>query len=80
MKDNKWYTYLAMVFAIWFALTSWYWSYLANIFISYPFGLAGLALYYIGRKYSPENRLNKKVLIVLLAGWISSALSILFFR
>jgi len=70
--NGPWYTKLAMVFAIWFALTSWLWTYLMNIFISYPFGVAALLLFLKERKRDPQNILNNRVLLVLIAGWIIS--------
>jgi hypothetical protein len=70
--NNKWYTYLALVFAIWFALSSWIWVYLFNVFFSYPFGAVAILLYFFEKKRNPGNYLNKWVLIILIAGWLSS--------
>ena len=78
--NTKWYTYLALLFAGWFALTSWIWAWMLNIFFSYPFGLVALLLYFIGRKTTPGNRLNKVVLILLGAGWGSSIIAAMLLR
>lgn len=75
MENNKWYTWVAMVCAIWFALTSWFWVWLINIFFSYPFGLLALLLWFVGKKYNAGNKLNKKVAILLIAGWLISLVS-----
>jgi hypothetical protein len=80
VTNNKWYTWVALVFAIWFALTSWLWAWLLNIFLSYPFGLAALIIYFIGRKHAPGNKLNRAVLIILALGWLSSIVSALLIR
>jgi len=78
--NSKWYTKLAMVFAIWFALTSWLWTYLMNIFISYPFGVIALLLFLKERKRDPQNVLNNRVLLVLIAGWIISIVAAVVIR
>lgn len=74
---NKWYTYFALVFAIWFALTAWFWAWLANLFFSLPFGLAALILYFTGRYQVPGNRLNRAVLIILITGIAVSVTTLL---
>ena len=72
MKNNKWYTWVAYVFAIWFAFSSWCWLYELNLVFSYPFGLAAWILWFIGRKQNPENELNKKVKVILIRGLLIS--------
>ena len=76
----KWYTYIAFIFALWFVLTSWIWFPLFfNIWGSYPFGLAALILYVTGKFNNPGTRLNKIVLITLLAGMASSIVAFVLF-
>jgi len=77
---SKWYNGIALVFAIWFALTSWLWTYLMNIFISYPFGVVALLLYLKRRKIEPESKANKSVLLILIAGWIISIVAAVLFQ
>ncbi len=79
MKDTKWYTILALILAIWFVLTSWLWVWVLNLFISFPIGLVALILYFVGRRQSPGSRLNKIVLILLIAGFCSSVITIFLF-
>ncbi|MDQ3109575.1 MAG: hypothetical protein M3R17_06735 [Bacteroidota bacterium] len=71
-NTNIYFTF-ALIFAIWFILTSWFWVYYANLFISFPFGLASLILWYKGKKIGQEKRFNF-VGILLLSG---TALSII---
>jgi hypothetical protein len=78
--NNKWYTYLALVCAIWFTLTSWIWTYLFNIFFSYPIGALALLLYFFEKRKNPGNGLNKWILVVLVPGWLASILAMLIIR
>ena len=59
-------TIIALLCAVWFALTSWMSVY--AIWLSYPFGLAALLLYFIGRFHSPGSKLNQAVLWILIVG------------
>lgn len=77
---TKWYTWVALVLAVWFALTSWMWFWLFNLIFSYPFGLVALALWWLGRKQNATNKINRAVFWILMAGWISSILAILMFK
>ncbi len=61
---------IALVFAIWFALTGWMSFY--AIYASFPFGLAALILYFTGRWHSPGSKLNRAVLWVLIVGLVTS--------
>jgi hypothetical protein len=79
MGQNKWYTWVALICAIWFALTSWFWAWLINIIFSYPFGVLALILWFVGRRKNPGNKLNRIVLILLIAGWLSSIITGLLF-
>jgi hypothetical protein len=67
------YFYVALICAIWFVLTSWFWVYYANVFISFPVGLISLVTWYKGRKIGNEKRFNL-VGILLISG---AALSII---
>jgi hypothetical protein len=76
----RWYTYVALACAIWFALTSWIWIWLFAIFFSYPIGLIALFLWLYERRKNPENSMNSRVLWILIAGWISSILAMTIFK
>ena len=41
---------LALLCAIWFVLTAWFWTYFANLLLSYPVGLVGLLPQKLGRR------------------------------
>jgi hypothetical protein len=69
-----------MAFAIWFVLSSWAWPYLFNLFFSYPFGLAALGIYFLVKRNDPGNQLNKKVIVLLIIGWICSIAAFLLFQ
>ena len=75
-----WYTYVALVCAVWFALTGWVWTYLFNIFFSYPFGALALLLYFFEKKKNPQNDLNKWTAVVLAVGWLASILAMLIIK
>jgi uncharacterized membrane protein YdcZ (DUF606 family) len=71
---------VALVCAIWFAITGWIWTWLFAIFFSYPVGLIALLIYLFERRKNPENSLNNKILWILIAGWIASILAMLLFK
>ena len=74
MKNNKWYSYLALVLAI----TAWAWAVLVNIWTAYLFALAALVLYFIARKTNPGSRINNVVLKILIIGGLLSLIGLLF--
>ncbi|CAN5875332.1 hypothetical protein BH11BAC7_BH11BAC7_11840 [soil metagenome] len=69
------YFYVALICAIWFLLTSWFWVYYANVFISFPFGLLSLILWYKGKKIGKEKRFNF-VAVLLISGVALSLISL----
>jgi hypothetical protein len=77
---TRWYTYVALGCASWFALTSWIWTWLFAIFFAYPIGLIALFIWLAERRKNPENSMNNRVLWILIAGWISSILAMVFFK
>jgi hypothetical protein len=70
MKKNNLLFYVAVVLAIWFALTSWAWTYLICLFISYPFGLISFIMWLSLRKTNPER--SQWILKILTIGLIVS--------
>lgn len=75
-KADYWY-YSSLVLSIWFLMTSWLWFFLINLVVSFPAGLLGLLLYFIGKKKSTESEKYKKILHILISGFILSF--VLFF-
>jgi membrane protein implicated in regulation of membrane protease activity len=71
---------VALICAAWFALTGWIWTWLFAIFFAYPFGLLALFLYRFERKKNPENTLNRRVLWILITGWMISIVGMLLVR
>nr|WP_121269792.1 hypothetical protein [Pedobacter schmidteae] len=73
---NKLPNIIGIIFAVWFALTSWLWTYNAALVISYPFGLISLLiLLFSASKYGKVT-----IKYLLLAGFITSILAILMYR
>lgn len=54
---------MALVCAIWFLLTSWFWAYFAALLFAYPVGLVGIIFWWLGKR-AEKKLLNK------IAGWI----------
>lgn len=77
---TKWYTWVALVCAAWFALTSWMWFWLFNLIFSYPFGIIALTIWWFTHKKNPENKVNKAIFWLLIGGWISSIVAVLLFN
>ncbi|NOT75796.1 MAG: hypothetical protein HOP08_12790 [Cyclobacteriaceae bacterium] len=70
---------LSLLCGIWFALTSWFWAYIANVFISFPVGILGFIFWVIGRNIGPPTKLNKASIIVHILGVASAVISFLIF-
>jgi predicted PurR-regulated permease PerM len=67
--------YIALVFAIWFAITGIFWPFLLALIIAYPFGLFSLLIwFYLKKVGDPRNKLVIKTLII---GLIISILAFL---
>ena len=69
----------ALLFAVWFALTSWYWGWLANVYLSFPIGLLSILLWFIGRRYDPRKQRYEIVGWILAAGVVSAVVTYLIF-
>lgn len=74
------YNILSLVCGVWFLLTGWVWTYLANLFVAYPVGLIGLFFWYQGRKVNSTSLYNKIALGVLIAGLVVSIGSLFFYK
>ncbi len=69
--------YLSLLFAIWFMLTSFFWAYWLNVFISFPFAI--LSWYLLRRSKGAKPEGYKAVVIVLIVGGLSAVISLLLF-
>jgi len=75
MDSNKtrfFYGGVALICAIWFFLTSWFWAYAVNLILSYPVGILGLFFWNKARKIDPGSTLNKVSFVLLAAGLLIS--------
>jgi len=79
MNKSNYYFYSALVCAVWFTLTSFLWTYLANVFISFPFGLIGWFLWYKGKQIEVPNKRYKTIAIILIVGLLVSLFTLLYF-
>jgi hypothetical protein len=67
---------MGLIFALWFALTAWFWVYLVNLFYSYPVGLLGLCCWLIIRN---ENKMRTKIIPIVLLIGLTASLAFLVF-
>lgn len=70
----------ALVCALVFALTSWCWTYLANVVVSFPFGLAAFVLWRRIRRGSPASLLVKATGWLLAFGVVSALGALLLYK
>ncbi len=83
MEKNKtigFYFYSALVCAIWFALTAWIWTYFANIFISFPFGILSFYLLKKGKQMDLNKNRYSITISILITGVVVSLIALLFFK
>lgn len=73
------YFYLSLVSGLWFALTAPAWSYLANMFISLPFGLLSYVLWQAGRRKEPHFRPYGWIPWLWIAGGLLAAVSLVYY-
>lgn len=67
---------LGVLFAIWFALTSWAWLYYIALYISYPFGVISLLIYL----YSPYSYAKSAIKVILCIGLAVSIVALLAYK
>ncbi|TCD28617.1 hypothetical protein EZ456_04305 [Pedobacter psychrodurus] len=75
-KTEKGLNLLAIIFSVWFVLTSWMWSSYAALFISYPFGIVSLLMLV----FSPYSWGKKLIKILLITGLALSMAALLLYR
>lgn len=66
MQKEKVLYYLALILAIWFVISAWLWTYLANVFISFPCGLLSLGIWFFIR--NKEGMKTKSTLLIRILG------------
>lgn len=71
-KKNSRNDIVALFFAIWFLLTSWMWTYFANLMFSFPVGIMGFFLWKKANDSNPGTLLNKVTLGIYIAGVVAS--------
>jgi hypothetical protein len=68
-RSNLTYS-LAILLALWFALTSWLWAYWFALFFSYPLGLLSFILWFSLKK--EKKKRNHWIPRILIAGLLLS--------
>lgn len=76
MKKGAVIFYLTFIFALWFMLTSSFWIYYINLFISFPFGLISFLLWLKFRKYY-TNIKRTSILSMLIIGVLIAVKSLI---
>lgn len=66
--------WLAIAFAVWFALTAWLWTYLANVVISLPAGIISAILWFKGGGSDPNAGRYKRIPIIWGVGILTSVI------
>ncbi|MEL6562231.1 MAG: hypothetical protein AAFQ94_28925 [Bacteroidota bacterium] len=74
VQKNDLLFYLAIVAAIWYALTSSFWFFLLNLIYALPFGLMSLLIWLFIRKDLKKR--NKWIPRILIFGTALSAISL----
>jgi hypothetical protein len=69
----------SLLCGVWFLATSWAWVWLINVLFSFPVGILGMILWYFGKRYDDQNRLNKISLLLHGLGLASSIIAFLLF-
>ena len=77
-KNNALY-YIALICAIWFLLTCCAWTYLANVVVSFPFGLIAFLIMMKRRKLEENKQRYRIVAWILIAGIILSCATLVYF-
>lgn len=72
LKKANFYFYAALICAVWFSLTSYFWAYYANLFFSLPFAILSLVLRHFGLKVDENPGRYKFVIGVLVLGVLVS--------
>ena len=74
------YNLSSLLCGVWFLMTGWFWAYAIALVVAYPVGLAGLLLWYLGRRLSRSSGLNNAALAVLVLGAAVSLVALLLIK
>ena len=74
------YANLAILCGMWFLLTGWLWTYLANLVIAYPVGITGFFLWRKARALDPDNRKGQIAIAIHGLGLAISVVSFFLYR
>lgn len=80
MEGKQWRHYFSLGLAIWFVLTSWYWTYYLNFLVAYPVAAVAFILYADNRKKPHTAAVYKLTGITLFVGLISSVVALFLYR
>jgi hypothetical protein len=73
------YFFTSLILAIWFALTSFIWTYLANMAISLPAAYFSMKLWKTGKDIDTRPKRYKIIKILLVIGFILLLISLPYF-
>jgi hypothetical protein len=77
-RHNVFY-YIALVSSIWFLVSCPVWTYLANVYISFPFGLLSLWILNYGKSRDERKERYKIIYVILVIGSIVALGSLVYF-
>jgi hypothetical protein len=80
MEEKQWRHYFSLGLAIWFVLTSWYWTYFLNFLIAYPIAAVAAILWATQRKNPKTAAVYKVTGIMLLVGVVNSVVALFLYR
>lgn len=64
--------WLSLILAAWFFSTCWAWTYMANMVISFPFGVLSALFWFIGRRNDPNRKRYKIIVWIWIAAIVLS--------
>jgi hypothetical protein len=71
---------ISLICGIWFLLFGWAWTYLVNLVVAYPAGIAAFVLWFFARKLDEESKLNRICIRLILTGLFLSISSFFLYR
>jgi hypothetical protein len=79
MKKRYIYHYLALVLAIWFAISSYFWVYYINLVVSFPAGILSFYMFNKAKKQHSNLVFEKAIVFFLLTGCLTAFCSLFMF-
>ncbi len=71
---------VALLCGCWFLLTSWMWTFLFNLVISYPVGIYGLLVWVRARKSHPHDKKVSIAGVLLGLGLATSLVALVLYK